>query len=193
MTSETYHKLPFGFRGGMDTLSAIHSLIENIPEIPWGAATTREKSKARWDHGPHVDGPPYQWPVDESFLEDSNGREQNRFWLSITRPQRQPLRSAIVLLTRSVEPMGRAITGWTPMPITAQVLPHHFLVFTLHLDHDRQASTTKGPQRYPRIEYGHQWLEHPEGGHEHHTSEPRLRLRGTPSHHDPGELPFPPR
>ena len=54
-------------------------------------------------------------------------------------------RGGIVLFTRLVEPTRRAITGWTPVPITAQVLPYRFLVFTFYLNHDGQASTTKGP------------------------------------------------
>ena len=53
-------------------------------------------------------------------------------------------RSVFVPLTRLVEQMGRAITRRTPIYIPAWVLPHRFLVFALHLDHDRQTPTTKG-------------------------------------------------
>ena len=46
MTSETYyHKLPFVLLRGMDTPSAIHPFIENIPEIPWSVATARRNRK----------------------------------------------------------------------------------------------------------------------------------------------------
>ena len=54
-------------------------------------------------------------------------------------------RGANILSTKLVEPMRRATTRWTPTFVTARVLPHHFLTFTLHLDHDRRASATKGP------------------------------------------------
>ena len=81
-------------------------------------------------------------------------------WLRFSqnpRPQSLWFQSATFLLARLVEPQTRD-NGVDPRLLRA--LPHRFLVSTLHLDHDRQTTTTKGPQGYPRIEYGHRWPEH---------------------------------
>ena len=83
----------------------------------------------------------------------------------------------------------RAVTRWALVFIAARVLPHRFLVFTLHLDHDVQPPTTKEPgQGRPRIGFGHHRSERREGGDKHDTSKPRLWIRGRPPHHDSGEF-----
>ena len=98
--------------------------------------------------------------------------------------------AAVISFTGLVELIGRATTKWVPIYITARALPHCFPSFALHLDYDRQLQTTKGSEQgCPCIGYGHRRSEHRQGGYEHYTSKPHLRLCGDPPRHDPGEFP----
>ena len=104
--------------------------------------------------------------------------------------QRHQSSRALPITTSSDWSNRRRATRWTLVFITARVIPHRFFLFTSHLNHDRQAPATKGPgQGHLRTEYGHRRPEHRQGGHEHHTSKPRLWVRRPPSDHDPSESP----